>query len=66
MTFGLHNQEFPFSAGDFYNKNIVLQMGHCPVRHVFEDALAALEQFERAEINKVVFKPNGNEVYHQN
>ncbi|KAH8586245.1 chaperonin 10-like protein [Bisporella sp. PMI_857] len=86
-SFGVHNAELPFSAADCYNKNIHIQFGRCPARHVFADALQALirnqstvenmgfidlilpdldnsfsdalERFERAELNKVVFKPNG-------
>lgn len=84
---GVHNGDLPFTAADCYNKNIHIQFGRCPVRHVFNDALQALirnkdtierlkfidlvvpgldesysdalQKFEKAKVNKVVFKPNG-------
>ncbi|KAF9893415.1 hypothetical protein FE257_010727 [Aspergillus nanangensis] len=87
---GVHNAEVPFTAADCYNKNVHIQFGRCPVRHVFHDALQALirnkatiesmgfidmvlpnldgsfadalSRFERGELNKVVFKPNGGNV----
>ncbi|KAI4866915.1 GroES-like protein [Hypoxylon rubiginosum] len=41
-SIGVHNAEIPFSGADGYNKNIRLQMGRCPVRSVFADALKVL------------------------
>ncbi|VUC32175.1 unnamed protein product [Clonostachys rosea] len=88
-SFGVHNADLPFSAADCYNRDVHIQFGRCPIRVVFEDALAtlihnkdlvekmnfidlvlpgldesfedALKRFERGELNKVVFKPNGPE-----
>ncbi|KAI1620001.1 chaperonin 10-like protein [Exophiala viscosa] len=88
-SFGVHNDNIPFSAGDCYNKNIRIEFGRCPIRAVWDEALAslirnkatiedmkfidlvlptldesyadALARFERGELNKVVFKPNGPE-----
>lgn len=39
---GVHNGELPFTAADCYNKNIHIQFGRCPARHVFEDALKVM------------------------
>ncbi|KAI1337783.1 GroES-like protein [Xylariaceae sp. FL0016] len=41
-SIGVHNSEMPFSATDGYDKNVRLQMGRCPVRSVFPDALKVL------------------------
>ncbi|KAH9900539.1 GroES-like protein [Xylariomycetidae sp. FL2044] len=41
-SIGVHNSELPFSATDGYDKNIRLQMGRCPVRSVFPEALKVL------------------------
>ncbi|KAI0024674.1 putative alcohol dehydrogenase [Xylariomycetidae sp. FL0641] len=41
-SIGVHNGELPFSATDGYDKNVRLQMGRCPVRSVFSDALQVL------------------------
>ncbi|KAF5019766.1 hypothetical protein F66182_8203 [Fusarium sp. NRRL 66182] len=43
-SIGVHNKEIPWTGDDAYTKNIRLQMGRCPVRNVFEDALKLLEQ----------------------
>jgi len=87
LSLGVHNGELPFSALDCYNKNVHIQFGRCPIRVVWDEALAslirnkatieemkfidlvipaldesyadALARFERGELNKVVFKPNG-------
>ncbi|KAK0630598.1 chaperonin 10-like protein [Bombardia bombarda] len=39
---GVHNAEIPWSGEDGYNKNLRIQMGRCPVRSVFLEALAVL------------------------
>ncbi|KAK9419214.1 putative Alcohol dehydrogenase GroES-like domain-containing protein [Seiridium unicorne] len=39
---GVHNSEIPFDGNDAYNKNLRLQMGRCPVRTVFPEALKLL------------------------
>ncbi|KAI1106859.1 putative alcohol dehydrogenase [Jackrogersella minutella] len=41
-SIGVHNAEVPFSGADGYNKNVRLQMGRCPVRSIFADALKVL------------------------
>lgn len=38
----MHNGELPFTAADCYNKDVHIHFGRCPVRVVFEDALATL------------------------
>jgi threonine dehydrogenase-like Zn-dependent dehydrogenase len=39
---GVHNGEIPWTGNEAYNKNIRIQMGRCPVRSVFEEALESL------------------------
>ena len=39
---GVHNGEIPYSGNEAYNKNIRIQMGRCPVRSVFEEAMESL------------------------
>ncbi|KAI1824806.1 GroES-like protein [Xylaria intraflava] len=41
-SIGVHNSDMPFTATDGYNKNVRVQMGRCPVRSVFPDALKLL------------------------
>ncbi|KAI5928514.1 GroES-like protein [Camillea tinctor] len=41
-SIGVHNSEIPFDGNDGYNKNLRLQMGRCPVRSIFPDALEVL------------------------
>ncbi|KAH7368185.1 S-glutathione dehydrogenase [Plectosphaerella cucumerina] len=41
---GVHNTELPFTGADAYDKNLRIQMGRCPVRSIFSDALAMLEK----------------------
>ncbi|KAI0857985.1 GroES-like protein [Xylaria cubensis] len=41
-SIGVHNSDMPFTATDGYDKNIRIQMGRCPVRSVFPDALKVL------------------------
>ncbi|KAI2626659.1 GroES-like protein [Hypoxylon sp. NC1633] len=43
-SIGVHNAEIPFSGTDGYDKNIRLQMGRCPVRSIFADALKVLSK----------------------
>lgn len=31
-SFGVHNEEIPWSGNQAYNKNLTIQMGRCPVR----------------------------------
>ncbi|EON61053.1 hypothetical protein W97_00264 [Coniosporium apollinis CBS 100218] len=41
---GVHNGEIPWTANEAYGKNLQIQMGRCPVRTMFEDALKLLVQ----------------------
>ncbi|KAL4875156.1 chaperonin 10-like protein [Aspergillus karnatakaensis] len=41
---GVHNGEIPWTGNEAYGKNLSIQMGRCPVRSIFEDALALLER----------------------
>ncbi|KAJ2984198.1 hypothetical protein NQ176_g136 [Zarea fungicola] len=46
-SIGVHNAEIPWSGADGYAKNIRFQMGRCPVRSIFPEALALLEQKQK-------------------
>lgn len=39
---GVHNAEIPWTGNEAYNKNLQLQMGRCPVRSIFGDAMEFL------------------------
>ncbi|KAK7209432.1 hypothetical protein V2G26_016610 [Clonostachys chloroleuca] len=43
-SIGVHNAEVPWTGNEAYGKNVRLQMGRCPVRSVFPEALALLEK----------------------
>ncbi|KAF6843682.1 alcohol dehydrogenase, GroES-like domain-containing protein [Colletotrichum musicola] len=43
-SIGVHNAEFSFGADYFDSKNLRIQMGRCPVRSIFPEALAMLEK----------------------
>ncbi|PKS12901.1 hypothetical protein jhhlp_000241 [Lomentospora prolificans] len=43
-SIGVHNAEIPWNGVEGYGKNIRLQMGRCPCRAIFDDALALLEK----------------------
>ncbi|KAF4332160.1 formaldehyde dehydrogenase [Fusarium beomiforme] len=43
-SIGVHNAEIPWSGSDAYNKNVRLQMGRCPVRSIFHEAMEVLKQ----------------------
>lgn len=43
---GVHNGEIPWTGNEAYGKNIRLQMGRCPVRSVFEEALEKLKKHQ--------------------
>jgi threonine dehydrogenase-like Zn-dependent dehydrogenase len=43
-SFGVQQDEIPWSGNEAYGKNLKIQMGRCPVRSVFEDALKVLEK----------------------
>ncbi|KAK7531499.1 chaperonin 10-like protein [Phyllosticta citribraziliensis] len=40
---GVHNGEIPWGGNQAYGKNLRIQMGRCPVRSIFPQALAALK-----------------------
>ncbi|KAI9877735.1 MAG: hypothetical protein M1830_002979 [Pleopsidium flavum] len=41
---GVHNGEIPWSGNQAYGKNLRIQMGRCPVRSIFPQALDMLKQ----------------------
>ncbi|KAE8338721.1 hypothetical protein BDV24DRAFT_137552 [Aspergillus arachidicola] len=41
-SIGVHNGEIPWTGNEAYGKNLQIQMGRCPVRSIFEDALEFL------------------------
>ncbi|KAB5570521.1 alcohol dehydrogenase GroES-like domain-containing protein [Coniochaeta sp. 2T2.1] len=41
-SIGVHNAEIPWSGAEAYAKNFRVQMGRCPVRSIFEEALEVL------------------------
>jgi len=43
---GVHNGEIPWSGNEAYGKNVRVQMGRCPVRSVFEEALDSLKRHQ--------------------
>ncbi|RYN42636.1 hypothetical protein AA0112_g1449 [Alternaria arborescens] len=43
---GVHNGEIPWTGNEAYNKNVRIQMGRCPVRSVFEEALESLKRHQ--------------------
>jgi threonine dehydrogenase-like Zn-dependent dehydrogenase len=43
---GVHNGEIPWSGNEAYGKNVRVQMGRCPVRSVFEEALESLKRHQ--------------------
>ncbi|KIN01124.1 hypothetical protein OIDMADRAFT_54265 [Oidiodendron maius Zn] len=43
-SFGVHQDEIPWSGPEAYGKNLQIQMGRCPVRSIFPEALAVLKK----------------------
>ncbi|KIV99691.1 uncharacterized protein PV09_08682 [Verruconis gallopava] len=41
---GVHNGPIPWSGNQAYGKNLTIQMGRCPVRSIFPEALELLEK----------------------
>ncbi|KAL2135431.1 hypothetical protein VTI74DRAFT_8533 [Chaetomium olivicolor] len=41
-SIGVHNAEIPWNGSEAYGKNVKVQMGRCPVRSIFPEALAVL------------------------
>lgn len=39
---GVHNAEIPWTGNEAYGKNVRVQMGRCPVRSIFTEALELL------------------------
>ncbi|CAG9961940.1 unnamed protein product [Clonostachys byssicola] len=44
VSIGVHNAEIPWTGNEAYGKNLKLQMGRCPVRSVFGEALELLAE----------------------
>jgi len=43
-SFGVHNEALPWSGNQAYGKNLRIQMGRCPVRSIFPEALDMLKK----------------------
>jgi len=43
-SIGVHNGEIPWTGPQAYGKNLRIQMGRCPVRSIFPEALKLLEE----------------------
>lgn len=43
-SFGVHNEEIPWTGNQAYGKNLRIQMGRCPVRSIFIEALEVLKK----------------------
>lgn len=43
-SIGVHNGEVPWTGNEAYGKNLRIQMGRCPVRSIFPQALELLQQ----------------------
>ncbi|TVY90889.1 putative zinc-binding alcohol dehydrogenase, partial [Lachnellula willkommii] len=43
-SFGVHNENIPWSGNEAYGKNLRIQMGRCPVRSIFPQALELLKK----------------------
>ncbi|GAB1320425.1 hypothetical protein MFIFM68171_10635 [Madurella fahalii] len=41
-SIGVHNTEIPWNGAEAYGKNLRIQMGRCPVRSIFNEALPVL------------------------
>ncbi|KAJ6155221.1 hypothetical protein N7470_005787 [Penicillium chermesinum] len=41
-SIGVHNGEIPWTGNEAYGKNLRIQMGRCPVRSIFEEAMDLL------------------------
>ncbi|KAJ6785883.1 hypothetical protein PWT90_05459 [Aphanocladium album] len=46
-SIGVHNADIPWTGADGYAKNVRFQMGRCPVRSIFPEALALLEKKQK-------------------
>ncbi|KAH7370220.1 chaperonin 10-like protein [Rhexocercosporidium sp. MPI-PUGE-AT-0058] len=45
-SFGVHNEEIPWTGNQAYGKNLRIQMGRCPVRSIFPQALEMLKKHQ--------------------
>ena len=43
-SFGVHNEGIPWTGNQAYGKNLRIQMGRCPVRSIFPEALEMLKK----------------------
>lgn len=43
---GVHNAEIPWTGNQAYGKNLRIQMGRCPVRSIFPEALDSLKRHQ--------------------
>jgi threonine dehydrogenase-like Zn-dependent dehydrogenase len=43
-SFGVHNENIPWTGNQAYGKNLRIQMGRCPVRSIFPEALEMLKK----------------------
>ncbi|KAG9235355.1 chaperonin 10-like protein [Amylocarpus encephaloides] len=43
-SFGVHNEDLPWTGNQAYGKNLRIQMGRCPVRSIFPEALNMLKK----------------------
>lgn len=43
---GVHNAEIPWTGNEAYGKNLRVQMGRCPVRSIFSEALESLARHQ--------------------
>ncbi|KAH8687291.1 chaperonin 10-like protein [Tricladium varicosporioides] len=43
-SFGVHNEALPWTGNEAYGKNLRIQMGRCPVRSIFPEALEMLRK----------------------
>ncbi|EKD15800.1 uncharacterized protein L3040_003589 [Drepanopeziza brunnea f. sp. 'multigermtubi'] len=45
-SFGVHHEPIPWTGDEAYGKNLRVQMGRCPVRSLFPEALAMLQKHQ--------------------
>lgn len=45
-SIGVHNGEIPWTGNQAYGKNLRIQMGRCPVRSIFPEALQKLKEHQ--------------------
>ncbi|KAK3903169.1 chaperonin 10-like protein [Staphylotrichum tortipilum] len=65
-SIGVHNSPMPFTATEGYDKNVQIQMGRCPVRSIFPDALSVLAKTQHLfgfMFDKIMTLPEAAEGY---